>query len=55
MVLVRDNLFHHYNIIIKPYNKAQVTMILSTFYKNNFHNKNVKTLTLYQDLDLVIL
>lgn len=54
-MFVKDSLFHDYTTAIEPYDSMQVTKIISTFYKNNFQNKKVKTPTAYHALDLAIL
>ena len=55
IALVRNSPFRNYKTAIRPHNKTQAAKIISIFYKNNFQNKKIKTLTLYHALDLVVL
>ena len=53
-MLVKNSPFCDYRTTIRLYNRTQVVKIISTFYKNNFQNKKVKTSTLSHALDLAV-
>lgn len=52
---VKDSLFGNYKTTLGPNDSAQAAKITSTFHKNNFQNKKVKTPTLYHTLDPAVL
>ncbi len=52
---VRNSPLCDYRTAIGPHDKMQAAKIISTFYKNNFQNKKLKTLTPYYVLDLAVL
>ena len=52
---MKNSLFRDYTTTIGPYNSVQAVKFISTFYKNNFQNKKVKTSTAYYTLDLAVL